>query len=298
MSDPFSLQQACVCCTSAFLSSVLGLCWQRSTCFTGPGVYFVHGKLVAVLCVPRWFSANTVTTAPDSKHSTLTRAVLWLARQQAAVAAVDMAAQGSVLMIGVSSLCQQLDSTWLLGCACCCGVSMAHQTVPRPEKVLVILQDGRHLIGYLRTYDQFSAFPAPGCVSCACFRCATPHRQIPTPWLPHSLAGNVVLEGTVERHVANGKVADLELGLFVIRGENMVMLAEIVRPSQALSFATREVHRCAVLCVQDEGREAHVLERVLVPSDVATVLAEEHAADELAAKRKQHTSKTRWSMTD
>ena len=78
------------------------------------------------------------------------------------VCGAAMAAQQGALFIGVSSLCQQLDSELvrLVTCAvvtrsgrlthCCVRVG------PRAEKVLVILRDGRHLVGMLRTYDQFS----------------------------------------------------------------------------------------------------------------------------------------------
>jgi len=62
---------------------------------------------------------------------------------------------------------------------------------------LVALRDGRKLIGVLRSWDQF---------------------------------GNLVLQDTVERlFVGSEKVyADIERGLFLVRGENVSLLGEIV----------------------------------------------------------------------
>lgn len=63
------------------------------------------------------------------------------------------------------------------------------------EKLMVYLRDGRTLIGYLRSVDQFA---------------------------------NLVLHRTIERiHVGN-RYGDIERGVFVIRGENVVLLGEIV----------------------------------------------------------------------
>lgn len=60
---------------------------------------------------------------------------------------------------------------------------------------MVYLRDGRTLIGYLRSVDQFA---------------------------------NLVLHRTIERiHVGN-RYGDIDRGVFVIRGENVVLLGEIV----------------------------------------------------------------------
>jgi len=63
-------------------------------------------------------------------------------------------------------------------------------------KLLIILRDGTHLVGTLRSYDQFS---------------------------------NMVMEGTVERKFlfSRNSYCEVERGLFVIRGDNVVMLGEI-----------------------------------------------------------------------
>lgn len=61
---------------------------------------------------------------------------------------------------------------------------------------MVLLRDGRTLIGYLRSVDQFA---------------------------------NLVLHKTIERiHVGN-EYGDIPRGIFIIRGENVVLLGEIVR---------------------------------------------------------------------
>lgn len=63
------------------------------------------------------------------------------------------------------------------------------------EKLMVLLRDGRTLIGYLRSVDQFA---------------------------------NLVLHKTIERiHVGND-YGDIPRGIFIIRGENVVLLGEIV----------------------------------------------------------------------
>ncbi|KAI8925121.1 mRNA decapping complex subunit [Entophlyctis helioformis] len=62
------------------------------------------------------------------------------------------------------------------------------------KRLLVTLRDGRHLFGWLRTYDQFA---------------------------------NLVLHDTVERTFVNGTYGDVFRGIFLVRGENVVLLGEI-----------------------------------------------------------------------
>ncbi|KAE8619505.1 hypothetical protein XENTR_v10009819 [Xenopus tropicalis] len=62
------------------------------------------------------------------------------------------------------------------------------------KKHLVLLRDGRTLIGYLRSIDQFA---------------------------------NLVLHQTVERIHVGKKYGDIPRGIFVVRGENVVLLGEI-----------------------------------------------------------------------
>ncbi|XP_024393410.1 sm-like protein LSM1B [Physcomitrium patens] len=62
------------------------------------------------------------------------------------------------------------------------------------KKLLVILRDGKKIIGILRSFDQFA---------------------------------NVVLEGALERITVGELYCDLPLGLYIIRGENVVLIGEL-----------------------------------------------------------------------
>jgi len=61
------------------------------------------------------------------------------------------------------------------------------------KRLLVVLRDGRTLIGFLRSIDQFA---------------------------------NLVLHRTIERIHVGQKYGDLPRGVFVVRGENVVLLGE------------------------------------------------------------------------
>ncbi|KAK9509402.1 hypothetical protein O3M35_006729 [Rhynocoris fuscipes] len=62
------------------------------------------------------------------------------------------------------------------------------------KKLMVVLRDGRTLIGYLRSIDQFA---------------------------------NLVLHKTIERIHVGKEYGDIPRGVFVIRGENVVLLGEV-----------------------------------------------------------------------
>ncbi|KAF2154212.1 Sm-like ribonucleoprotein [Myriangium duriaei CBS 260.36] len=62
------------------------------------------------------------------------------------------------------------------------------------KKLVAILRDGRKYVGVLRSWDQF---------------------------------GNLVLQDTVERIFGGQQYADVSRGLFLIRGENVLLLGEI-----------------------------------------------------------------------
>ena len=62
------------------------------------------------------------------------------------------------------------------------------------KKQLVVLRDGRILIGYLRSVDQFA---------------------------------NLVLHKAVERIHVDNMFGDIPRGIFVVRGENVVLLGEV-----------------------------------------------------------------------
>ena len=60
--------------------------------------------------------------------------------------------------------------------------------------MIVVLRDGRKLLGILRSYDQFA---------------------------------NLVLQDTVERIFLGNRYGDIPKGLYIVRGENVVLLGEI-----------------------------------------------------------------------
>uniref|UniRef100_A0A7S0N6E1 U6 snRNA-associated Sm-like protein LSm1 n=1 Tax=Pyramimonas obovata TaxID=1411642 RepID=A0A7S0N6E1_9CHLO len=62
------------------------------------------------------------------------------------------------------------------------------------KKQLILLRDGRKLIGFLRSFDQFA---------------------------------NLVLEDAYERIIVGDQYGDIPLGLYIIRGENVVLLGQI-----------------------------------------------------------------------
>jgi len=62
------------------------------------------------------------------------------------------------------------------------------------KRLMIVLRDGRTLIGYLRTIDQFA---------------------------------NLVLHRTVERIHVGKQYGDIPRGIFVIRGENVILLGEV-----------------------------------------------------------------------
>ena len=80
----------------------------------------------------------------------------------------------------------------------------------------MILRDGRKLQGVLRSYDQFGI--------------CTVSRSILVTLSDMLVAANLVLEDTVERIYHQNVFAEIKRGLFLIRGENVVLLGEIVRP--------------------------------------------------------------------
>ncbi|XP_076345586.1 U6 snRNA-associated Sm-like protein LSm1 isoform X1 [Tachypleus tridentatus] len=62
------------------------------------------------------------------------------------------------------------------------------------KKLMVLLRDGRTLIGYLRSIDQFA---------------------------------NLVLHKTIERIHVGKRYGDIPRGIFIVRGENVILLGEI-----------------------------------------------------------------------
>ncbi|KAJ8479235.1 hypothetical protein OPV22_022962 [Ensete ventricosum] len=83
------------------------------------------------------------------------------------------------------------------------------------KKLLVLLRDGRKLLGVLRSFDQFA---------------------------------NVVLEGACERVIVGDLYCDIPLGLYVIRGENVVLIGELdlereKLPAHMICVSVAEIRR-------------------------------------------------------
>lgn len=120
------------------------------------------------------------------------------------------------------------------------------------EKMLVVLRDGRKLVGVLRSYDQFGEISSK---TKLVSYCASQWRLYLTLWLcmhapykrylvlwpiwvptsidyshAHVQSANLVLEDTVERIHHATSYGDIPRGVFLIRGENVVLLGEIVSP--------------------------------------------------------------------
>ncbi|KAJ3207569.1 SM-like, degradation of cytoplasmic mRNAs and positively regulates transcription initiation [Clydaea vesicula] len=72
------------------------------------------------------------------------------------------------------------------------------------KKLSVSLRDGRTFIGTLRTYDQFA---------------------------------NLVLQDTIERTIVGDIYGEVQHGIFVIRGENVVLLGEIDPHKEEISLS-------------------------------------------------------------
>lgn len=62
------------------------------------------------------------------------------------------------------------------------------------KKLLVVLRDGSKILGTLRSFDQFA---------------------------------NIVLESAVERIIVGSAYSDIPLGLYIVRGENVVLMGEV-----------------------------------------------------------------------
>ncbi|KQJ82803.1 hypothetical protein BRADI_5g11040v3 [Brachypodium distachyon] len=77
------------------------------------------------------------------------------------------------------------------------------------KKLIVLLRDGRKLLGTLCSFDQFA---------------------------------NVVLQGACERVIVGELYCDVPLGLYVIRGENVVLIGELVMISVALRNDHGQIH--------------------------------------------------------
>ncbi|KAI9012332.1 u6 snRNA-associated Sm-like protein LSm1-like protein [Hyaloraphidium curvatum] len=90
------------------------------------------------------------------------------------------------------------------------------------KKLLVILRDGRKVVGILRSYDQYA---------------------------------NLVLQDAVERIIVDGRYGDIPRGVFVIRGENVVLLGEIDETKDETP-GLKQVPIAEILAAQKKENEA------------------------------------------
>ncbi|XP_050219795.1 sm-like protein LSM1B [Mercurialis annua] len=91
------------------------------------------------------------------------------------------------------------------------------------KKLLVLLRDGRKLMGILRSFDQFA---------------------------------NVVLESACDRVIVGDLYCDIPLGLYVIRGENVVLIGELDSEKEELPSHMTCVSELVIKRAQKAEREA------------------------------------------
>ncbi|KAK5650334.1 hypothetical protein RI129_001363 [Pyrocoelia pectoralis] len=98
----------------------------------------------------------------------------------------------------------------------------AHLLDELDKKLIVVLRDGRTLIGYLRSVDQFA---------------------------------NLVLHKTIERIHVGKEFGDIPRGVFIVRGENVVLLGEIDAQKEA-NLPLRQVTVDDILDAQRREQES------------------------------------------
>ncbi|KAJ7266499.1 hypothetical protein O6H91_Y402100 [Diphasiastrum complanatum] len=91
------------------------------------------------------------------------------------------------------------------------------------EKLLVILRDGIKLIGVLRSFDQFA---------------------------------NLVLQNAIKRVIVGDLFCDYPLGLYIIRGENVVLIGELDASIEELPLNMVRVSDAEIKRAQKAERDA------------------------------------------
>eukprot|EP00658_Telonema_sp_P-2_P030842 TRINITY_DN23219_c0_g1_i2.p2 TRINITY_DN23219_c0_g1~~TRINITY_DN23219_c0_g1_i2.p2 ORF type:complete len:159 (+),score=49.72 TRINITY_DN23219_c0_g1_i2:180-656(+) len=91
------------------------------------------------------------------------------------------------------------------------------------KKQLVVLRDNRIFVGVLRSYDQFA---------------------------------NIVLEHTYERLYVGPKFGEISVGLFIIRGENVMMLGRVDEEAEAELEAKNRISMEDMLQLRQENEES------------------------------------------
>ncbi|XP_055836127.1 sm-like protein LSM1B [Solanum dulcamara] len=91
------------------------------------------------------------------------------------------------------------------------------------KKLLMLLRDGRKLLGTLRSFDQFA---------------------------------NAVLEGACDRVIVGDLYCDIPLGIYIIRGENVVLIGELDVDKEELPPHMTPVSVAEITRAQKAEREA------------------------------------------
>merc|ERR1712100_733694 len=107
------------------------------------------------------------------------------------------------------------------------------------QRLIVVMRDGRNVLGTLRSFDQFA---------------------------------NIVLEGCCERIYVGRKFGDIPLGLFIIRGENVMLMSQMDLEKEAEIRETDEVPMEEILQLKREAdsqlsEEAKRAKNVLLGGD-------------------------------
>lgn len=191
---------------------------------------------------------------------------------------------------------------------------------------MVHLRDDRKLVGVLRSYDQYGAFHRPISLDWPAWKGrslaqadhtvslrAPPHLRLahayePLPFPPHlpsrnAIAANLVLTQTIERlfHPPSKSYAQTDRGVFLVRGENVVLLGEVVRPvshssrrclAAAGGARVHDVADCSLTrlaCAQDLDTEDAPLSRLtLLPwSSLSALLASEKKHKHLEKQKRE-----------
>jgi U6 snRNA-associated Sm-like protein LSm1 len=110
------------------------------------------------------------------------------------------------------------------------------------KQLMIILRDGKKLIGYLRSIDQYA---------------------------------NLLLSSTFERIYVNNKYADIQRGVYIVRGENVVLLGEVdfhmppkvnleqVSEKEILELQNMEKKKQEE---SDKSKKRALIERCLIPN--------------------------------
>ncbi|KAK9465589.1 hypothetical protein V1512DRAFT_42882 [Lipomyces arxii] len=87
------------------------------------------------------------------------------------------------------------------------------------KRLLVVLRDGRKLFGILRSFDQYA---------------------------------NLVLQETTERIIVDDKYCDMARGVYIIRGENVVLVGEVDPEKEKVGTSLRQVSVDEIYAAQED----------------------------------------------